>query len=64
VEQLEVEIRWFEDRERPRRWDEDVDGREVDQVSRISTSPAGSTIIRSGGILPSSTMQWAISHCA
>ena len=36
----------------------------VDHVSTISTSAAGSTIIRSGGIRPSSTMQWARNHWA
>ena len=34
------------------------------QVSTMSTSLARSTIIRSGGMLPSSTMQWAMNQSA
>jgi hypothetical protein len=35
---------------------------DTDQVSLISTSPGGSTIIRIGGWRPSSTMQWAMNQ--
>ena len=37
---------------------------DTDQVSLISTSAAGSTIMRIGGWRPSSTMQWAMNQWA